>query len=103
MQATPIDLNAQQFFQPYVAQSNARSEMIQQGKLTWFVRCLEGDGVKTELLCEAVRQSRVEVAFVVEKAYPFGALTGLYNQFARTGFQPAMSLRNQLLRYVGIE
>jgi hypothetical protein len=92
VEAAPVDLHAQQFFQSDIAEPNPRSEMIQERKLAGLVGRFECHGIEAEFVGEPVCQRAVEVSSFVEKPDSLGALPGLHHQFSCAGVQPAATL-----------
>ena len=82
MQATPVNLHAQQLFEPDIAQSYSRPKVIEERELTGLGWRLECHDIETELGGEAVRQDGAEGSGFIEKPDAFGALPGFHHQFA---------------------
>ena len=82
VQAAAVDLHAQQFFQPDIAEPYLRSKVIEQGELAGLVGRLERHHIEAELIGEAIGQRAAEVSAFVEESDTLGALPRFHHQFA---------------------
>ena len=58
VQAPPVDFDAQQFFQPDIAEPHLRSEVVEKRELAGLVRRFERHGVEAEFIGEPVCEER---------------------------------------------
>src|SRR4029077_14252534 len=96
MQATPVNFDSQQFFQPDIGEPDLAAKMIQKGELTGLVGRFEGNPVKAESLCEAIRKGAVKIAVNVEQPDSLGGFARLYDQLDGAGIEPTVPLVDQL-------
>src|SRR6185369_5996579 len=103
IQATPVNLHAQQLFEPDIAQPYPRPKVIEERELTRLGWRLECHDIETELDREAIRQDGAEGSGFIEKPDALGTFPSLHHQFASAGVQPAAPLSDPLLRRVRAE
>src|ERR1051326_6460741 len=103
MQATSIDLDPQQLLQPDIGQADLAAEVIDQRKLTGFVRSLERHPVEAERDGEAIGKGSVEVALVVEEADALCGFARLDHDLDRASVEPAIALGNQCIDHIRSE
>src|SRR3989442_75687 len=103
MEATPVDLDAQQLFQAHVAQVHRIAEMREQVELALLVGCFKDRAVHAERPGECLGGGEVEPSILVEEAYLLTALARLDNDLLGAGVQPAQSRIDQLLHDLGRE
>ena len=94
VQATPVDFNAKQFFQPDIAEMDVPSKMIQQGKLAWLVRGFEHYGVEPECMDKPVCVCRIQVSILIKESDSLCALSGFDDELDRARIEPFLPLVN---------
>src|SRR5579883_3486505 len=97
METAPVNLDAQQLFEPDIAEAHRGSEVVEEGELAWLGGRFVSYDVQAELAGEPVRQGVVERAMIVEEAHALGALSGFDDEFEGAGVEPALSLFEQLV------
>ena len=94
MQATPVDLNAEQFLQTDITEMDIPSKIIQQGKLAWLVRGFEHDCVESEGTHEPLCIRGIQLSIVVEQSYSLCAFPCFNNELDGARIEPFLSLVN---------
>src|SRR5262245_56531183 len=80
VQATSVDFNAKQLFQPDVAEMDVSSEVIQKSKLAWLVRSFKRHCVETEYVYKPVCVVRIQVSILIKESDSLCAFSGFDNE-----------------------
>src|SRR5207247_9810457 len=92
MKSAPVNLDAKQFLQPYIAEMDLSAEMIQQRKLARFVRGFEHQRFEPEHLDKAVGVCGVQFSVLVKEADSFRTLSAFDNELYSCRIEPLLSV-----------
>src|SRR5262245_40787543 len=94
VQSSPVDFDAKQFFQSDIAKMDLSAEMIQQGKLAWFVWRFKHHSLEAEHRDKSVRICAIQSSLAIKKSNSLGALSRFDYQLDCTGVQPLLTVLN---------
>src|SRR5262245_63734944 len=91
VQASPVNFNAKQLFQPDVAEMDVSSEVIQKSKLAWLVGSFKHHCVEPEYVNKPVCVFRIQVSIVIKEADSLCPFSGFDTELDYTGVHPLLT------------
>src|SRR5215475_8655740 len=88
MQASSIDLDAQQFLQPHIAEVNTAAKVIEKGELARFSGCFKHYRFEPERFDKAFGIASVQVSILIKQSDAFGTLARLDDELHGTSIEP---------------
>src|SRR6266851_1296634 len=99
MEASSVNLDSQELLQSHIRQTHFAAKMVEQCKLTRFVRRLEDHVPEAERLGKAFSEVRVESSLTIEQTDANSRFAGLDDYLKRPRILPTLSLLYQLVHH----